>query len=483
MSENGKIKPVLKTHAPKEEIGTTGLRTAGLVGIGRSGVTTIQEEFLKELEGDRKYRVYREMVDNEPLISGTYFAIRQLIKRVEWTVEPASDSAADIEAAEFIEGCLDDMSEAWSCFLDEALSFIPMGFSVHEIVYKQRLGPRQPDPSMRSKFTDGRIGWRKLPIRAQETVRDWILGEDAGVIGVVQRPTVGVFTTGKTVRIPIQKLLLFRNSPYKGNPEGRSVFRASYVPFYYKKRLQTIEAIGIERELNGFPVMHIPAELFTATTAAETAIFEDYKKVIRNLRTDDQAGLLMPSSRDENGNLEYELNLMSTQGRRSIDVEAVINRYNKELLITVMADFLLLGHEEGIGSYALSNDKTRLFSTAIASFMGEIVNVFNKHAIPRLIEFNNFPNISDFPRLKHGDIETESMKEMGEAMEKLALAGFNVTDDAVQQWVWERIGFPQPSEPDKLSRIVERELDDKEKNTEIAGRLTQAASEKDNVEN
>ena len=37
-------------------------------------------------------------------------------------------------------------------------------------VYKRRLGPWQKDPKKRSKHEDGLIGWRKMPIRAQETM-------------------------------------------------------------------------------------------------------------------------------------------------------------------------------------------------------------------------------------------------------------------------------------------------------------------------
>ena len=40
---------------------------------------SIQEEFIRDLQGPRKHKIYQEMIDNEPLINGTYFAIRQLI--------------------------------------------------------------------------------------------------------------------------------------------------------------------------------------------------------------------------------------------------------------------------------------------------------------------------------------------------------------------------------------------------------------------
>ena len=46
------------------------------------------------------------------------------------------------------------------------------GWSFHEIVYKRRMGNTK-NPTTKSKYTDGLIGWKKLPIRAQETLYRW----------------------------------------------------------------------------------------------------------------------------------------------------------------------------------------------------------------------------------------------------------------------------------------------------------------------
>ncbi|WP_155274431.1 hypothetical protein [Piscirickettsia salmonis] len=44
---------------------------------------------------------------------------------------------------------------------------------------------------------------------------------------------------------------MFRTTSRKGNPEGRSILRNAYQPWYYKKNLESIESIGIERNLVG----------------------------------------------------------------------------------------------------------------------------------------------------------------------------------------------------------------------------------------
>ena len=85
---------------------------------------------------------------------------------------PASEDAADKKAAEFVESCLHDMDMPWTDVVGEILSCLTYGWSLHEIVYKRRMG-RKRDPRLESKFDDGLIGWQKLPIRSQESLYKW----------------------------------------------------------------------------------------------------------------------------------------------------------------------------------------------------------------------------------------------------------------------------------------------------------------------
>ena len=78
-----------------------------------------------------------------------------------------------------------DMSQTWEDTISEILSFLPFGWSYHEIVYKRRLGDTE-DPTTRSRFNDGKIGVRKLPIRAQETLWEWKFDETGGIRGMIQ---------------------------------------------------------------------------------------------------------------------------------------------------------------------------------------------------------------------------------------------------------------------------------------------------------
>lgn len=149
--------------ADNKEIGRIGQRRYGGV---------IYEEFLHELRGKRGIEAYREMSENDDVVGAILFAIEMLVRQTDWNVEPGGDSQADIDAAEFVESCMNDMQNTWIDTISEILSFLTFGWSYHEIVYKRRMG-RTKDGRTRSKYADGLIGWRKLPIRAQETLYQW----------------------------------------------------------------------------------------------------------------------------------------------------------------------------------------------------------------------------------------------------------------------------------------------------------------------
>ncbi len=198
---------------PFAELGGTGLRR-------QSGL--IDEEFLRSLRGGKAIQAFREMRDNDPVIGAMLFAIEQLARQVEWRVEPGDESADATATADFVSGALlNDMSVTWPDTLSEILSMLAFGWSFLEIVYKRRLSDRG---STRSAFDDGRIGWRKWAIRAQESLERWEFDDEGGAQAMVQRLDV----EPHVATIPIEKALLFRTTVHKGNPEGRSILRNAY---------------------------------------------------------------------------------------------------------------------------------------------------------------------------------------------------------------------------------------------------------------
>jgi len=407
---------------PLAEIGSTGLAVA-------SGY--IADEQLSQLRGLHAAKLWREMSDNDPIIGALLFVIRMLIRQVEWTVEAASDSAEDQANAQFLQECMEDMSVSWSDVIDEVCTMFPYGYAPMEIVYKMRGGPNADDGMRRSRFTDNRIGWRKISLRPQDTVIRWSFDEGGGIRGVYQRAVKvapGDTTFSREVFIPIEKMLLFRTTAARNNPEGRSILRNAYRPWFFKKKMEEIEAIGIERGIAGLPVMYIPMKCMSDKAAPhEKAIYEQAKQIVTRIRLDQEAGLVLPSDTDERGNRYYELEFKGIDGRRTADTSSVINRHNRDILVSVLADFILLGHER-VGSFALSSDKTNLFAVALGGWLNTIEDTFNRFGVPRLFALNAM-RTDNLPRLRHGDIEAPDLDELAGYISTLVNAGVPLLPD------------------------------------------------------
>ncbi len=409
----------------------------GRIGQRRYG-GFFREEFLKELQGKKGVETYREMSDNDDVIGAILFAIEMLIRQATWIIQPGGSEKADEEAAEFVESCMDDMQDTWTDTISEILSFLTYGWSYHEIVYKRRCG-KNSDARLNSKYDDCLIGWAKLPIRSQETLYQWEYDDNDNLIGMTQMPPpdFGLLT------IPIEKALLFRTKSRKNNPEGRSVLRNAYRSWYFKRRIQEIEGIGIERDLAGFPVLTAPEgmNIWDEDDPDMQTIRVNMEKIVKNVRRDSTEGLALPFG--------WTFSLVSTGGRRNFDTNAIIERYDTRIAMTVLADFIFLGHQT-VGSFALSDNKTELFAMAIGAYLDMICEVFNNQAIPRLININgeHFSGITDYPRMEHGDIEDEDIQKLAAYIKDMTGVGVLTPDDQLEDYIREAAHLPERLEED-----------------------------------
>lgn len=399
---------VVKAKPTFAEIGGSGLRRW-------SGY--VNEEFLQQLEGKRGLQVFREMSENDPTLRAALVAIDLLVRQVRWQVKPASADQKDLDAKELVEQCMHDMYQSWDDFISEAMSMLVYGFSLHEKTYKRRQG-KQSKREMSSSYDDKRIGWKGFPIRSQETIDRWEFEEHGYLKGCWQIAPPDF----KEVHIPVDRFLLFRTSSYKNNPEGKSVLRGAYRPWFYKRRIEEIEAIGIERDLSGLPMMRVdPSLLSPDAEPAERAVLTAYKEMIKNVRRDSQEGVILPAQYDQQGNPLFVLELLSSSGSRAQDTSQIIDRLDHQIARSLLADFILLG-KASHGSFALSDDKTSLFHKTIQVWLGIIADTINEQAVPELLAVNGY-DVDEYPQLVHGHVENRTATEIASFLQQLASSG------------------------------------------------------------
>jgi hypothetical protein len=424
-------------------------RPTGASGLKRSN-GIIYEEFLTELIGQRANKIYKEMTDNDPVIGAMLFAVDMFMRRVHWFTEAAGEDDKSKSDAQFLEECRDDMSITWPDFISEINTMLPFGWSWFEILYKMRDESLVDDEgNPKSKFNDGRVGWRRFDIRSQDSFFRWDFDDNGGVRGLWQIPAPDY----EEKYIPISNSLLFRTTSRKGNPEGRSILRNAYRPWYFKKRIEEIEGIGIERDLAGLPFAEVPAEMLREDASDEDKeALASIVELITNVRRDEQDGVIWPQSWDDKGNKMYEFKLMNSGGSRQFSTDSVITRYEQRMAMTILTDFILLGNDS-TGSFALSTSKAGMFQSVLTSWLDIIADVLNNFAIPRLFRMNNIPG--PYPKLRHEEVQAPSLADLATFVAALAGAGAQLFPDVELENHFR-----------KIAQLPLRPINDQEVNTE-----------------
>lgn len=426
----------------------------GLDEIGVAGLKIwqgmVSEEFLPELRGQRGRQIYQEMRDNDPVVGAIMLVVEMAYRRTEPQIvaakpeatddadpeaSPPEPTPADKAAAKHVEQCLNDMSISWADTMSDIVEMFPYGWEFMELVYKERRGPQPigklPDGSSPapSKYNDGRIGWRKWAHRSQHSLDRWQMDVKGGVQGMWQRAPTSMARTF----IPIQKALLFKTKDAGGNPEGRSLLRNSYVPWYFRKNLQALEGISLERMGTGIPMIQLPESASSADkTNAETAI--------RRFRVDEQMGFVVPYGTT----LELAFGGARATGQ---SFEAAIVRYRAEMLLAVLLQFIVLGLDK-VGSYALSRTGKDVFQIALDGWLRTIEGVINRHAIPRLIDMNKdwLGQLSGYPKIDLGAVGEYNLELLVTALKDLVPLGVIQINKELKQRVATAFGIPEPDE-------------------------------------
>ena len=221
----------------------------------------------------------------------------------------------------------------------------------------------------------------------------------------------------------MHKLVLFRTKHAGGNPEGESIMRGAWRSWKFKKLFEEIEGIGVERDLAGLPML-TPPDNFDWEDPQNANTIAWAREFITHVRRDEYEGIILP-------NPEWKFELLTTGGKRNFDTTAIINRYDKRVVMSMLAQFLMLGMER-IGSFALVKSLSDLWLTAIDGYVKGQVETINRGPVKNLFDLNpefddidrpkiaatniNIPPLDDFAKMieavtpKSGGLEGEDTK-------------------------------------------------------------------------
>jgi hypothetical protein len=325
---------------------------------------------------------------------------------------------------------------------------LPFGWSYCAVWAKKRNGYKR-DPYKTSRYSDGKYGWSNISVRGHDSLESWRTDDNGRVLGMVQSGP----PTWKNVFIPLSNAGHFRTSTYKENPEGASVLRNAWRAWHLKTELETVEAIGLSRELTGQPVLILPegVDIWNTNDSNAATALARAQDIVTLSKGDKYGGHVLPYG--------WELKVITTPGQRAHNSDTVISRWDQRIAVTMLADMLLIGHER-VGSFALVAQKSRLFSSALESYAARIAGVFNKDLIPRLMLLNGIPQ-DYWPTIKFGQVDTPDMKELAEMLNAISNSDIKI-DEAFGLAIRQHMQIPPPHKGETAVKTLEEKLEEKE---------------------
>lgn len=376
-------------------------------------------------------------MSNNPIIGGVLRQITMYIRQVSWYLEPANESSEALKVKEFYQEQLDGMRNLWPGeTMPQFLTFLNWGWSMLEIIYRQ--------------LPDGRIGWDEWRLIPQETRWKWILDDRGDAKFLVQIDP----QTFEEINVPLWKCIHIRDTARNNSPEGFTLLRVAYDAFFYRTGFQQLEGTLFER-FGGVQVARLPGSDIEENAPA----YQELKKVVTTLGINSQTGLILSSDRDPATNEYYQDFRIEAPaaGATVPSADTIINRYANEIVGVFGAAITRTG-QDGSGSYALADIQAEVFQRNMEAYLDLIADNIQNQAFVRLAEmpFNDIPR-ELIPKLRHGQLNEVSLKDLGTFLVSLAQAGVIEDSPELRAYTHSRASIPTPPLDQMKKEFEERQ--------------------------
>ncbi len=414
--------PVVNTRlavpARTPRTGKPHLANIGVTGTQIQQGMIFDEEFNSELTWKEGLRTWDAMRRTETQISSTLQMIGLPIRSAAWKFQPGTGDPLDVEKASFAETCLfHTLLRPWDNVLRHALIHLWAGFMDFEQTFRME---------------NGRTILNDLAPRLPRTVNKWLTDPQTNELLGIQQ---WAYRDGNYVylNIPADALLHFANQQEGQNYEGISILRTAYKPYWYKQTFEKLQAIGFEREHVGIPIIKLPdayneSDILTAD------------KIGKNLRSHEQAYVALPNT--------WEIDWLKSSGaaKKGTTILDTLYYLDRQMQQNVLAQFMSLGTTD-VGSYALSNDQSRVFLMALQAVAGYIADVINTKTVKKLIDYN-YPATGIYPKLIYQKIHAYNFVDLTTSIANLVATQVIPISAELEEYVYDMLGVPIPPRTD-----------------------------------
>lgn len=420
-------------------------KTFGQSGtIVLNGIIT-QEEYNVTLRNKIKaIEVFDTMRRSDSTVRSTLQVCKLPILACQWDIEPASDDANDQEIADFIERELFHRNVNFHDFMREALTMFDFGHSVAEKTYELTDFEGKP-----------RIGIASLGFRKQRSITAWET--------IDKKPGITQQLLQDTVSIPLAKLIIFTNDKEGDNYEGVSLLRYAYKHWDIKDKLDIVNAIALEKSAIGVPILKHPS-------APDAGDLERARQAMRNFRGNEEGYQELPEG--------WSVEMLDMKATTTSDVLPTIEHHDRQIQLSVLAQFLNLGASDASGSRAVSETQKDLFMLSEEAVAKNIQATIQQQLVKQLVDLNYSEVPNGYPKITFSRIGDEDTTALSTNVATLLKAGALSYDADMEEYLRKLLRLPEMPEemeaekqkPTNTASKTKQEIDDElgDKNVEAS---------------
>lgn len=393
------------------------------LGYARSGGSwwDAGDETTPQLRWPWSVAVYDAMRRQDAQVASVLRAVTLPVRRTQWRVDPAgADPAVAGLVAEDLglplvggdgqPGPRTRDRFSWGEHLRLALLMLTYGHMFFEQLYR----------------VDGAglARLRKLGPRMPATIAAVNVAPDGGLVSVEQYAPAG----GRSVTIPVGRLVGYVHDREGGNWQGVSLLRPAYKHWLVKDRLVRVQAQTIERNGMGIPIYE----------AGEDGTDEDALarglELAKAYRAGESGAAATPFG--------ARLRLAGVEGTLP-DADPAIRYHDEQIARAVLAHFLNLGTQTG--SWALGTTFADFFTLSLQAVAEQVRDTAQAHIVEDMVDLNFGPS-EPAPRLVFDEIGSRQTATAA-AVKALMDAGAIFPDRSLEQALRQQYGLPPKDAP------------------------------------
>lgn len=400
-----------KKALPLGEIGSS--------GINRSGGQIFDEELNAALSNGSWFNIASKMYATEAAVSSSYKFITAPVKIANWSFEYPDGATPDSEVLEFCNDIWRKSEKTWQQTLSQICFYLMWGVFPFEICW----------------FIDkatGTVWLRKLAPRKPSAWNKWEFDVNGTPTAYIQRAPSGVNGQWNDVKIPADKMVVFKNDDFlDNNQNGISICRSAYRSFKMKEEILISDRARLHRFGSPIPVFTEPPDELSKTREQRESNRATVEEIIYQLRSGRYPYIILPAL--------WTMTLATPEAGSS-DLITSAEYHDGQMFISMLAQAMGMGSSmtstQGLGG--TFKDTASLGPASYAKYIGETLdnNVF--HPLIRM----NFGEQKYYPCWKASNVNGYGIADVLPYVSSATQQGGLTHNYGLEGWIRNISGIP-----------------------------------------